>query len=576
MVAKVNTYIDIITEYQNKGAKQAESSFAHLTKKAKDLAKGLGLAFGAVEIIRFGQAAVKMAADENRAFTVLGNTLKNVGLGFASIGAKSFIEKTALASGINSSTLIPAYQSLLLATGDVTQSQKDFQLAMDVAAGTGNDLGTVTDALAKGYLGNTKALKGLGAGLDATILKTGRMDLITKQLANTWKGSAAVAANSTAGKMARITEATKQATQAIGDGLISAFTSLAGSGSINNSTNQIVKFGKAIGDAIAGIGDLAAKVRNTPYLGDYFARLFKGIANTSTLLTAIKLLDKVHASTLIDPGTISPTVQNAIDQGNLAAQAKALALANARKKAEQAALAAQKQQTIEQKNQALLKILGTVQQDFEKANIMAALAHAQTQEVKDQLQYQLLLLQASTQTGDAQTKTIDNAIILKEKMLLAQGQVLLIDGSIVNLSEAKNPFAGFDKYVQDALNAILKLNQAIVTIPPIYGSQSLAASAAALGLPTSMLANAYGQQSPVIGGTEGIDPYSALSNALSPYGQAPTGISGGALTGQSMLGLTISLDPGLIVSTTNAATANGTALNVNRTNNNFGTTGSGF
>lgn len=571
MVAKTSIYYDIVTEYQNKGAKQAEASFTHLTSKAKELAKGLGLAFGTVELIKFGKEAVKLAADENRQFTLLGNTLKNIGLGFASTDAKSFIESTALATGTAIDKLIPAYQTLLVATGDVKKSQDDLQLAMDVAAGTGNDLGTVTDALAKGYLGNTKALKGLGAGLDATILKTGRMDLITKQLATTWKGSAALAADSTAGKMARIGEATRQATAAIGEGLIGAFSSLTGGGSITNATNQIVDFGKKVGDAIAGIGDLVTAIKKIPYAGDYFSHLFKAIGNTTGIIALTNLLAKVHQNSLQKLDATSPTVQAAIDQGNLQAQKNALAAATARKKAEQAILAAQKQQTIEQKNQALLKILGTVQQDFEKANIMAALAHAQTQEVKDQLAYQLLLLQASTQTGEAQTKTIDNAIILKEKMLLAQGQVLLVDGSIVNLSEAKNPFAGFDKYVQDALNAILKLNQAIVALPPIGGysaAQMTAGYAAALGLSTAQFTSENGLSSPVTGGTSGIDPYSALKNALGNPGTTPSGLSAADLYG-SNVNLNISFDQGLIVSTTNAATAAGTQISINRNQNQF-------
>ena len=158
MVAKTSIYYDIITEYQNKGAKQAETSFASLQKKAVTLAKAFGLAFSAKEIIDFGKAAVNMAAQENKQFTVLGNTLKNIGLGFASVDAKSFIESTALATGTAIDTLIPAYQNLLVATGNVTQSQQDLQTAMDVSAGTGKDLATVTTAIAKGYLGNTTAL----------------------------------------------------------------------------------------------------------------------------------------------------------------------------------------------------------------------------------------------------------------------------------------------------------------------------------------------------------------------------------------------------------------------------------
>jgi hypothetical protein len=453
-----------------------------------------------------------------------------------------------------------------VATGDVTKSQDALQTAMDVSAATGKDLATVTTAIAKGYTGNTTALTRLGAGLDKTLLKTGRMDLIMKQLATTFKGDAAIAADTTAGKMARVGEAARQATVAIGEGLISSFQSLVGGGSITNATNEIVKFGKAIGDAIAGIGDLIAKVRNTSYLGDFFSHLFKGLANTSALSTIIKFLDKVHADTLTSTGIISPTVQAAIDQGNAQAQAKALALKAKQLAAEKAILATQKAQTLEQKNQALLKILGTAQQDFERANLMAALAHAQTQEVKDQLQYQLDLLDATNQTGAAQAKTIDNAIILKEKMLLAQGQVMLVDGSIVNLSEAKNPFAGFDKYVQDALNAILKLNQAIVTLPqPFigftgannYGGLAGNSGTYGFGNPTTTVSPTDGSSTT---GFVGNNNYGGLGGS--------TGF-GNASSTTSSINLNLSLDPGLIVSTTNASTANGSPVTINRLSNQF-------
>jgi hypothetical protein len=559
MSTKVNTYIDIITEYQNKGAKQAETSFASLQKKALTLAKAFGVTFAAKEIISFGKAAVNMAAQENKQFTVLGNTLKNIGLGFASVDAKSFIEGIALATGTAIDTLIPAYQNLLVATGNVTQSQQDLQTAMDVSAGTGKDLATVTTAIAKGYLGNTTSLTRLGAGLDKTLLKTGRMDLIMKQLATTFKGDAAIAADTTAGKMARVGEAARQATVHIGEGLINAFSSLTAGGSISNATKDIVNFGKTIGDAIAGIGDLINKIKSMPIIGTIFKDFFKVIGFIDSY-SPIALLAKLHQKTVLTAGAISPTVQAAIDQGNAQAQAKAVAASAVRKKNEQAILAAQKAQTLEQKNQALLKILGSASQDFERANLMAALAHAQTQEVKDQLQYQLDLLDATNQTGAAQAKTIDNAIILKEKMLLAQGQVMLVDGSIVNLSEAKNPFAGFDKYVQDALNAILKLNQAITSIPPVYAPQSLAASAAALGLPTSTLQDYAGTYQPPVGGTSGIAPYADQ--------QSPAASAAALGLPTSML-LNISLDPGLIVTTTNASTANGSPLTINRLSNQF-------
>jgi len=559
MTTKVNTYIDIITEYQNKGAKQAETSFASLQKKALTLAKAFGVTFAAKEIIDFGKAAVNMAAQENKQFTVLGNTLKNIGLGFASVDAKSFIEGIALATGTAIDTLIPAYQNLLVATGNVTQSQQDLQTAMDVSAGTGKDLATVTTAIAKGYLGNTTSLTRLGAGLDKTLLKTGRMDLIMKQLATTFKGDAAIAADTTAGKMARVGEAARQATVQIGEGLINAFSSLTAGGSISNATKDIVNFGKTIGDAIAGIADLINKIKSMPIIGTIFKDFFKVIGFIDSY-SPIALLAKLHQKTVLTVGAISPTVQAAIDQGNAQAQAKAVAASAVRKKNEQAILAAQKAQTLEQKNQALLKILGSTSQDFERANIMAALAHAQTQEIKDQLQYQLDLLDATNQTGAAQAKTIDNAIILKEKMLLAQGQVMLVDGSIVNLSDAKNPFAGFDKYVQDALAAILLLNQAIINMPTVMpgGLGTYGGSGILPGYGTT-----YG---PGIGATT--DSSAGTSSAPPPGYGVTYGPGIGASTGQSV-NLNISLDQGLIVSTTNAASAAGSQITINRNQNQF-------
>jgi hypothetical protein len=564
MVAKTSIYYDIVTEYQNKGEKQAETGLTKLSKSALSLAKTYGVAFSGAALIGFGVKAVKAAADENKAFTILGNTLKNLGLGFASVDSKAFIENLSLSTGIAIDQLIPAYQNLLTATGDVALSQKSLQTAMDVSVGTGKDLVTVTQAMAKGYLGNTTGLMRLGAGLDKALVKTGRMDLIMKQLSNTFKGGATAAANTAAGAMARLGEATHLATVSIGEGLIYAFDSLSSGSSVQGATSSIVDFGNAISNAIKGVGDLITKIKSLVYLGPILGPLLKGLAfiidKTNPEILITRGLGQIHASTL---AKIAPTDRQVEHQLQLeaAAQKKVLDNKAAQKKLEADILASQKKQTLEQKNQAMLKILGSVSQDFERANILAALAHAQTQEIKDQLQYQLDLLDATNQTGAAQTKTIDNAIILKEKMLLAMGQVMLVDGSIVNLADAKNPFAGFDKYVQDALNAILKLNQAILNMPSVMpgGYGTYGGSGILPGYGTT-----YG---PGIGATGDTTTSSGSSAPLGRYG-VDYGPGIGATTGQTV-SLNISLDPGLIINTTNASTANGSPVSINRLSNQF-------
>jgi uncharacterized membrane protein len=119
-------------------------------------------------------------------------------------------------------------ETLLRATGDTAESQKAMQVAMDVSAATGKDLGTVTDGLAKGYAGNTASLGKLVPGLDAATVASKDMNAIMDELAFTTGGSAATAADTAAGKMARTKLAMDETTESIGAALLPAFSALAG------------------------------------------------------------------------------------------------------------------------------------------------------------------------------------------------------------------------------------------------------------------------------------------------------------------------------------------------------------
>ena len=560
MVAKTSIYYDIVTEFQNKGAKQAQQSMGILEKSAASLGKKLAATFGAAALIKFGKDAVTAATNENKAFTLLGNTLNNLGLGFASVNSKAFIENLALASGVTIDTLIPAYQQLLVATGDVALSQKDLAIAMDVSMATGKDLASVTTAISKAYLGNTTALSRLGAGLDKALLKTGDMNLIMARLSSTFAGSTTAAADTAAGAIARLSEASRQATVQIGDGLISAFTSLSAGGSLTNAINDIVKLGTTIGNAIAEVGDLIAAVKKMPIVGSILTSVFKGLFTDNIVFKGItalaKLKENKNAPSAVSAGELS-------GQAMLAAKAQAAATAKRLLDAKSTAtiLANTKATTAELKLQNQLKILGDPSTNLQKAEIMAALQKDITQASRDQLNIQLLLLDASTQTGAALQKSIDDATILTEKTLIAQGKVILVDGSIVDLATAKNPFEGFDKYVQDALNAILKLNQAILNMPSVmpggYGTYGGTGILPGYGV-------TYG---PGIGATGDTTTSNSSSGPLGQYG-VDYGPGIGATNNQTV-SLNISLDPGLIINTTNAATAAGTQLSINRNQNVF-------
>ena len=562
MVAKTSIYYDIVTEFQNKGAKQAQQSMGILEKSAASLGKKLAATFGAAALIKFGKDAVTMAANENKAFTLLGNTLNNLGLGFASVNSKAFIENLALASGVTIDTLIPAYQQLLVATGDVALSQKDLAIAMDVSMATGKDLASVTTAISKAYLGNTTALSRLGAGLDKALLKTGDMNLIMARLSSTFAGSTTAAADTAAGAISRLTEAGRQATVQIGDGLIGAFTSLTAGGSLTNAINDIVKLGTTIGNAIAEIGDLIASVKKMPIIGTILTSVFKGLFTDNIVFKGISALAKLkenkNAPSAVSAGELTGQSMLATQ-----AQAKVTAAKLAEAKSTATILANTKATTAELKAQAALKALGNPADDLAKAELIAALQKDVSAEAKLQLQYQLDLLNLQNLSGDALQKASDQALYLKEQVLAAYGLIQLANGAVVNFATAKNPFEGFDVTLTALLKALYGVNDIMVTI----GQSITKANGAALGLSQSLLDQYAGTYQPPVGGTDGIAPY-ANTNTFTYPSAPPSGLSAADLY-SSNVNLNISLDQGLIVSTTNAASAAGTQISINRNQNQF-------
>jgi len=90
--------------------------------------------------------------------------------------------------------------------GKVGKAQKLQALAMDIAAGTGKDLDTVSLSLAKAYSGNLGSLTRLGIKLDESIIKTKDFDAATDQLQKLFGGSAAANTETLAGKLAILKE----------------------------------------------------------------------------------------------------------------------------------------------------------------------------------------------------------------------------------------------------------------------------------------------------------------------------------------------------------------------------------
>lgn len=213
---------------------QGEKEVTSFGDKVGEFGKKAGVAFAAATAAAAAYAGkllidgVKSAMEDEKAQAKLALTLENVtGATREQISAvEEQISKLSLAYGVTDDKLRPSFEKLVRATEDVTKAQQLQILALDIAAGSGRDLDSVSQALARAYDGNTSALSRLGVGLSAAELKSMTFDDVTKQLANTFGGQAAAQADTFQGKITRLQVAFDEAKEAVGARLIPVLTNL--------------------------------------------------------------------------------------------------------------------------------------------------------------------------------------------------------------------------------------------------------------------------------------------------------------------------------------------------------------
>ena len=217
------------------GLNQAANDTQSFTGKVDKIIAGAAKAFlglaTAVGTAAFaiGVSAVKAAIEDEKAQVSLAQTLRNTTKATDQqiAATEDYIDATARATGVADDQLRPSLDRLVRSTQNVTQAQKLQKLALDVAAGTGKDLATVTEALGKAYDGNLGALKRIGVPLDENIVKTKDFDAAVIALSETFAGQAAAAAETFAGRMQRVQIAVDEAKEQIGFALLPFMEKLA-------------------------------------------------------------------------------------------------------------------------------------------------------------------------------------------------------------------------------------------------------------------------------------------------------------------------------------------------------------
>lgn len=224
--------IPIITEFDGKGIGRAVEEFKQLegagAKAQFALKKAVVPATAAIAGLAAGLgAATKAAIEDQAAQEALAGVLRRSALATDEeiAATEEFISAQSRLTATADDELRPALQSLVVATGSVTQAQDLLKVSQDLAAISGADLATVTDAMSKAANGNMKALRGLDPSLTALIKEGASFDDVLVAL-TLHQGAAAEAANTTQGKMQNLSIQMGEAKESIGAALLPAVTAL--------------------------------------------------------------------------------------------------------------------------------------------------------------------------------------------------------------------------------------------------------------------------------------------------------------------------------------------------------------
>ena len=307
----------IITQYSAKGSKQAQKDITNLGKQFDKFAKKSALAFAAAGAavgafsIKVGTDAVRAAMDDQKSQALLASTLRNtVGATDAAIAStEEYITLLQKEVNVADDELRPALATLARATGDVASAQSLLGTALNISAGTGKDLASVSLALSKAVNGNLGALTRLGIPLDANTIKSKNFNKALDVLNDTFKNQADVRAKTLEFRLKGLNIAYGEVLETLGYALLPVIEQFANvvSTKVLPKLEEWIKANKD--DLAAGlekilkqIPQLITQVFN---LFDYIQRNLGTIKVLSALLVSTFAATKVYAGVIALTGAIN-------------------------------------------------------------------------------------------------------------------------------------------------------------------------------------------------------------------------------------------------------------------------------
>lgn len=414
--------INIIGEFKKKAFVDADKATINLSNNFDRLRRSALRTFTAIAGISALKRSVKAFAENDAAITNLTKSLDNLGFRFEAPALVSYLENLEKTTAVVKEDLFPAYRNLANATLDVEEAQKLLNVALDISAGTGVQLGSVTTALTRAYNGNFASLGKIQNAYTTAELKAMGFSESVRVLQDQFTGQAAASADTYQAKITRLNIAMGDAAEAIGEGVVDALEALGG-GDYEQGLELIANAGEKVGDAFRFAAKGVA----------YFQRFWKqGLFATNDQLAEFRRdMDGMFRE---DP---------AKSRTQLRERAKYLAVEQKqtekiRKDREKAAKLADK----EKKNQlALTKAKAMF--DLEKIQIEAALKGKITEEERTRLQ--LMKAIANEEADKAEELTAKLAKMQQDTEKLAESLITL---------KAGDPFSEWDGYFANAKKLI--------------------------------------------------------------------------------------------------------------------------
>lgn len=221
--------IPILSSLDTKGFDKAAREFKNLSGASQKSAYAIKKAAVPAAAAIAGLAAIALVAtnaaiaDEAAQVKLAGTLERTVGATSSVVAeTERYIDKLSRASAVADDDLRPALSKLLLGTKDLGKAQDLLSVGLDISAQSGKDLATTTEALARGYAGNTKGLKALSPEIAALIKSGGTFSDVLAVLKTNFGGASEEAANTAAGGFKKIKNAIAETVEGIGKKLLPA------------------------------------------------------------------------------------------------------------------------------------------------------------------------------------------------------------------------------------------------------------------------------------------------------------------------------------------------------------------